>query len=159
MGDSATSTERPWMPFLRYMFLHPHPMSPETTAFYEEGALIQNPFYPLYFTDTNTVLLLSASPSGVSLQRKFLVSTLVAIAGPPQTPFLERLFVWCRHRDTVKELKLDGSHSSCGPTSVYVLELSFESFPLATQSMFQLLANTHAASALTLIGCDAKVTR
>lgn len=156
MGDSNRGY--PWLNYLNFVFRSPNPRAPEMTAFYPKGAPIDNPFYPHYDKRSQSVILLSPSPQGLDIQKDYLTKTLVTIAGPPQSPTSIKVFRYSTSDGSLREIK--GPFADVSEEEVALMEIRFESLvTLSKEATMNLLAYTHAASALSLIGCATRVTR
>lgn len=157
MGDLTTEAY-PWLDYLNFVFRSPNPKAPEMTAFYPKDAPMDNPFYPHYDESTHTVLLLSPSPQGIAPQKDYLVQTLVTIAGPPQSPTSTKVFCYSTLDGSLREVV--GPLSGVSEEEVVLMAIRFECLEkLSKEAMMNLLAYTHAASALSLVGCETRVTR
>jgi len=158
MGDS--NGVYPWLQYLNFVFRSPNPRAPEMTAFYPKGAPMDNPFYPHYDERSQSIILLSPSPQGLDPQKDFLTQTLVTIAGPPQSPTSIRVFRYSTSDGTLREVSTSEPLADVSEEEVAIMEIRFESLEvLSKEAMMNLLAYTHAASALSLIGCATRVTR
>ena len=150
--------EYPWIDYLNFVFRSPNPRAPEMTAFYPKGAPMDNPFYPHYDERSQVVLLFSPSPQGLGPQKDYLIQTLVTIAGPPQSPTSTEVFRYSTTDGTLR--KVEGPLADVSEEEVALMAIRFESLEkLSKEAMMNLLAYTHAASALSLIGCSTRVKR
>lgn len=150
----------PWLAHLEYVFLHPAPVAGAMTAFYPAGARWENPFLPHYNEASGAVVLLASAPHGLGRQREYLQNTIVAILGPGQSPTSVRTFVWNVLNRTLVEHHPDAPMGVLDMGDVAVMEVRYGGVPgMSQEARFNLLAYTHAATAMALIGCETRVER